>query len=1287
MPPVRQTVRTPEQAQPAAPPKKAAAPKSSPAALQRRIGNGGMLKLVASQRSGAGSAPAGPAPAGKAPPKPHVPKQGRTGRPVAGAAESGADKARAPAPEASGEGGGGAGKAVAAVSVQLHMPEPPSGPSPASVRRIQAVQARAGGAAAAHSAMPSGGALVGDARKAVAPPAAETEAAAQAALIAQVQAAPSPEIVKLCENIRDVIKRKRPPDEDALMEAKPEAAATEAGNQLNATVDSEAKKVQSNYGAINEPADPAAPPKPPPIPGQPPVPATPAVNAQSATPDAVPASAVSLDKDAAESKAKAEKAGMDTAPAQLIKTGPVAEARAAQSELDQTASEGPAQVLAKQKQALGHAEAGMASLGAQALAALTASRETAAGSNSNRQTSMVGSEESMRASAGAEAKKVFDEARTAVDGLLNGLPEKAMDEWNAAKDLLVSKFKSDLAEVQKRVDERHAGVGGFIVGLWDAVTGLPAWAEKAYSTAETNFGNGVIEKLKAISTKVNAVIAACDLIIKGARERIAKIFAALPESLRGWAAKEQAGFDSQLDKLHDQAIAARDGFNKGLKESASAAVDEVRAEVAELRKKAGGLVGRIAAAVNRFLDDPVKFIIEGLLELLGIPPAAFWAVVAKIKKVVKDIAADPLGFADNLLKGLAKGFGQFFDNFGEHMIRGFLSWLFGDLKGVKVPKDVTLKSVITFFLQLMGITWPNIRKILVDKIGPKNVALIEKAWSLISMLIEMGPEGIYEMIKEKLSPQSIVDQVVEMAVDYMVTAIAKQAAVRLLLLFNPVGAIAQALEAIYRVLKWIFQNAARIFSLVETVVNGIADIVAGNVGGFATAVETALEKLIAPVLGFIADYFGFGDLPATVADKIRAMQKWILGHIATAIGWIIDKGKALLAAVGIGKKKDDKKGDGKFDGKIGDTVHWKAEGESHELWIEDVGGQPEPMMASADKGPVKRKLKDYAALAKALKGPGAADRRERAEAAITQAGGILDGTIAAAKATKAAAADPNAKPADVKAKDDETESWEDQLWPQLQVIQIALRIIPLPKTKIRGGGVKAGTVVAEPLTKIGDTGSTPRGKMKGWDHVCRVDRAELNPKKGQWGPAFWVRGHLISDWLHGPGDPWNTVPLRKVDNGAMEREIERPAWLRTLNEEVLTYTATVTYFDGRIVEDFPNSITITWGSMRFDKGHWVPGEDFAPYTVQPDPPPLKGGLAPDINSLGLSSLYKLDVPFRFAEAMVNERKARGKFDASDFAPRMKSVYATRGGAAEDKLDEGLKSIERLIDDDKIAFPK
>jgi hypothetical protein len=832
--------------------------------------------------------------------------------------------------------------------VKLHMPEPPRGPSPATMRRIQGVQSRAGGHAAAHAALPDASAQVGDARQAVTPPSAEADAAAKAALIAQVQAAPSPEIVKLCERIREVIASKRPPDEDALMEAKPEGAALDAGNQLNATVQTETKKVQDNYGTIDKPA--AAPPQAqaPGVPPQPPPAVAAPINATAATPDAVPASNVSLEQDAAESKKKAAGAGMDKPAAQLVQSGPIAEARAAQGELDQVAREDPAKVLANQKQTLAKAEGDMAALQSQALAALTASREGAVKGVGTEQRGMVGSEEQQRAKAGAEAQKVFNGAKTAVEGLLQNLASNAMAEWDAAKEVLATQFKADLAIVQRRVDERHSGASGFVVGLWDAVTGLPDWAEEAYTRAETKFGDGVIAKLTSISTNVNAVIAACDIIIKGAREEIAKIFADLPQSLQAWAAQEQAKFEGQLDALHNKAIAARDSFNKDLIERSSAAVDEVRSEIAELRKKAGGLVGRIANAIQRFVDDPVKFIIEGLLELLGIPPAAFWAVVAKIKKVVKDIADDPLGFANNLLEGLSQGFSKFFDNFGGHLIKGFLGWLLGDLKDVQVPKDVSLKSIVTFFLQLMGITWPNIRKILANQIGEKNVALIEKVYSLVSLLIEQGPAGIYEMIKERLDPQAIVDQVIQLAVDYMVTAIAKQVAVRLLALFNPAGAIVQALEAIYRVLKWVFQNAAKIFSLVETVVNGIADIIAGNLGGFAAAVEKGLAMLIGPVIGFVADYFSLGDLPQVVAKQIKAMREWILGKIEKAFVWIIEKGKALLAAVGIGKK-DKKDQDGAAAG-VGEEVSFEAGGEAHRVWIDVKGKNATVMVASEPQG-------------------------------------------------------------------------------------------------------------------------------------------------------------------------------------------------------------------------------------------------------------------------------------------------------------------------------------------------
>ena len=1192
-----------------------------------------------------------------------------------GAAELDA-KAKAPAPvEGGGPEGGAGGEQAAEAKVKLHIPEPATKPSKATMERIAGVKARAGGTAAAQGALPDAASQVGDAQKAVTPPDAERLAEARAQLIAQVNAAPSPAIVKLCERIRQVIRDKRPPDEDALMEAEPDKAAAEAGSELNATVQNESAKVENNYQSLQTPGTtPPATPAPPLTP-QPGAAQTAPLNAKAATPDAVPAENVSLDKDAEEARQKADAAGMNKPAAALVQSGPVAETRAAQGELDELAKTDPGQVLAEQKEALSKANADMGALQLRALAALTGERTGTAGQASEHKKAMVGSEAQMRAQAGTDAKAAFDDAQALVKDLLKDLVPNAMQKWETAKASLTTQFKADLKVVQDRVDDRHSGASGFVVGLWDAVTGLPDWAVEAYDKAEKNFADGVIAKLTEISTEVDAIIKACEALIKKARDRIAEIFGALPASLKEWATGEQAKFDTQLDKLGQEVHATQEAFNKDLAGRASQAVDEVRTEIAELRKKAGGLVGRIVDAVGRFLDDPVKFIIEGLLELLGISPPAFWAVIAKIKKVAKDIVDDPMGFANNLMAGIGQGFSQFFDNFPAHMLRGFLSWLLGDLKDVQIPKDLSLKSIITFFLQIMGITWPNIRKIIAKKIGEKNVALIEKVWSLVSVLMDKGPEGIFEMIKEKLDPQAIVDQVVQMAVEYMVTAIAKQVAIRIALLFNPAGAILQAIEAIYRVLKWVFQNAARIFTLIETIVNGLADIIAGNVGGFANAVEKGLGMLIAPVLGFIADYFSLGDLPKMVAKQIKGFRAWILGMIEKAFDWLIEKGKSLLAALGIGGKKDKKPGEEGVE--IGETVSWTAEDESHELWIEEHAETVEVMMASANKGPVSKKLTEYAKRVAVLKGPGSKDRKKRANDAIAEARKQLAGTLAAAQATKAAKAKD--QKGDAKAKDKETESWEEQLWPELQIIQIALRDIPLPTTVLLPGSAQASTVTARPLSTKGSGGSKPRGKLLGWPLV-----AGMNPQ--------WVAAHLVSEKLHGPGDPWNTTPMRTGDNTRMEIAIENKAKTKVAQEDVIYYTASVTYHQDSAdprMNDFPSSISVEWGNMRHEKGVWSDDEAFEPYSQTLKKPDLDDATRPDINELRRTALRKRGVPMRFAMAMDDERDAGGPFvGMSDFKSRMTALYNTKGGSnPDDKLDEGIAVVRQLINEKKVKWPK
>jgi hypothetical protein len=547
-----------------------------------------------------------------------------------------------------------------------------------------------------------------------------------------------------------------------------------------------------------------------------------------------------------------------------------------------------------------------------------------------------------------------------VNALLQPLAGQAIARWDAGVAIVASEFRGSLDRVQAWIDERHEGVGGALVGLYDAVAGLPDWVIVEYDRAERAFGDGVCELLTEISRDVNAVTAAAQAVIEGARTRIDALFAGLPENLRAWAEGERARFQGQLNGLSQRVTEAQTSFVRDVSQRAVTAVTEVQAEVERVRSEARGVIGRVADAIEAFLEDPIRVIIDGLLSLAGIPPPAFWALVERIRQVISDIADDPERFINNLVEALRLGFEGFFERFGQHVVNGFWEWLFSGLGsvGVRMPPDTSLRSLVTFALQVMGITWPRIREVLVRHIGEDNVELIERAWEIISTLIEQGPEGIFNMIRDRLDPQRILNEILTAAVDYLIEALIRQVTIRVVALLNPVGAIVQAIELIYKVLKWVFQNAARIFRLIETVVNGIADILAGNLGAMAAAVERALASLVPIVIDFLAGLLGLGDLPDRIADVIRRLQAWVLGIVDTVIGFLVTQARALLAAIGLGGEEDEEPEEGAEDTELGTEVRFSADGESHRHWIDVSGGEAVLMVASMPQ-PVADKLADW----------------------------------------------------------------------------------------------------------------------------------------------------------------------------------------------------------------------------------------------------------------------------------------------------------------------------------------
>lgn len=886
----------------------------APAAGNTGSGGGGGS---GAQAAGSGSAPTSASPPAAASAAPAAtggqgPAAGAAAAQTGGGGQSGgaqqeggggasSGEAAAAAPATGGEGGG----------IDLLMPEPPEGLSPEERARIERAEDQADAAADANEAMPAAGETVADSRAAVAEPEAEANARAAAALTETLgeRAAPSPEIEDLCTRIRELIRSQRPPDEESLVQFDPRAAAQASGDALNTSVQGDAERVQGDYEQLEgeptgTPAPAAAPLETPPASVE-----TPPVNATQAVPNAVPAENVSLDADVAAGQQRIEDAGMSTEPAGLIDdpSNPVVQAREAQGELGAVAARAPAEVLAEQSAIREQARGEMQSLQAQALRSLQSSRAATAEQTGTGMRDLGTTEDQMRTNAAAEAQRIFNEAQGQVTTLLTPLPRTAMTRWETGIQVLSTRVEQQSEEFNRWKRERYEGIGGTALEVVEYFTGLPDWAIRWLNGIETSFGNDVCDLIREISSEVNSVIASCEEIIDNANTRIAAVFAELPASLQDWAAGEQAGFSAQLEGLRERAQNTREDFNRDLTSQAAQAVQDVRERIHAMRQEAQGLFGRIAAAVEQFADDPARFIINGLLKLVGISPGSFWALVDRIGAVIDAIADDPLSFAGNLATAIGQGFQRFFDNFGTHILGGFFDWLTSALGsvGVTLPTDFSPGSLIRFFLELMGITWARIREILARHIGEENVALLERAYELIATLMEQGVDGIVQMIGDALSPSAILDAVISAAVDFLIEALIRAVTPRIIALFNPAGAIAQAIEVIYRILAWVFDNAARIFTLVETVVNGAAQLVAGNTAGMAAAVEGALARIIAPVIDFLAGFLGLGDLPERIADTIRSFQEMVLAAIERVVGFIAERARALLRALGVGGEEGD----------------------------------------------------------------------------------------------------------------------------------------------------------------------------------------------------------------------------------------------------------------------------------------------------------------------------------------------------------------------------------------------
>ena len=315
----------------------------------------------------------------------------------------------------------------------------------------------------------------------------------------------------------------------------------------------------------------------------------------------------------------------------------------------------------------------------------------------------------------------------------------------------------------------------------------------------------------------------------------------------------------------------------------------------------GEPIGRIKDFAINAGTKVMEFVFEGVM---GAGGTRVMEIIRRAGGVFNTIISDPVKFIGHLVGAVRGGFQQFSTNILTHLKTGLVGWLFGALAGagLTLPAQFDLKGVVSLALQVLGLTYQRLRGMLVKAIGEQKVAKLEKAFDFLMMIVTQGLGAAWQKITEFVG--NIQETVMGGIREWVQNSIITAAITKLLSMFNPAGAIIQAVTAIYNTVMFFIERADQIAALGEAVFSSIGSIAAGNIGAAANYVEQTMGRTLPVVISFLARLIGLGGISEQIKNVIKKIQAPIDTAIGKVADFIVQKGKSLLGK-GVGNNAAD----------------------------------------------------------------------------------------------------------------------------------------------------------------------------------------------------------------------------------------------------------------------------------------------------------------------------------------------------------------------------------------------
>jgi hypothetical protein len=522
-----------------------------------------------------------------------------------------------------------------------------------------------------------------------------------------------------------------------------------------------------------------------------------------------------------------------------------------------------------------------------------------------------GQDEKKRSEVANHIQGIYNSTKQRVENSLNQLDGTVNQQFDQSTATAQTQFENYVSgRMERYKQERYDGALGLAKWLKDKIMGMPSEVNTFYQEGKQRYLASMERSIDQISAFVAKSLQTAKTEIAKGKQEIQKYVASLDPSLRQVGQEAAQNIQGKFDELEGSINNKQDELINTLAQKYNQNLQTLNSRIDEMKAENGGLLD---AAMNA-MGETIKTIIELKNMLMG--------VLAKAAGALEKIIKDPIGFLGNLVTAVKQGFMNFMGNIWTHLKQGLMGWLTGVVggAGIDLPESLDAKGIFTLAMQMLGLTYANIRGKASQRLGDKTVKSLEGSFDIFVILKNEGIGGLWRFIQDKIG--DLKSMVLDGIQNFVVESVIKAGVTWILSLLNPASAFIRACKAIVDIIMFFIERGSQIGGLVSAILDSIMQIADGGVGGAATAVENALSKSLPVVISFMASLLGLGG----IAGKVQSIIGKVRQPIDKGVDWVLGKAE----------KYANKFHNSKFGKKLESGKQWVEEKkQAGQKWFDD----------------------------------------------------------------------------------------------------------------------------------------------------------------------------------------------------------------------------------------------------------------------------------------------------------------------------------------------------------------